>query len=279
MKKRVVILGASGFVGSAIAKNLSEKYEVVAVARKDCDFLDATCCKILDVIIKDGDIVVCAAAKAPAKNWEMFAENVTMISHIIEGLKNKQLSYILNISSDAIYADSMDRISESSTIAPQAAHGLMHAMREYLLEKNLHAPIGHLRPTLIYGEDDPHNGYGPNSFIRRALAGQAIELFGNGEEQRDHIFVGDVAALAAAMIDQKTAHSVNAVTGKVISFMEIAELIRNTRAGIEILTKPRSGPMPHNGYRAFSNDAAKKLCPETSFTDIAAYIQRMIGRA
>ena len=280
MRKRVVVFGASGFVGATIVKKLAQAaYEVISVSRKDCDFSEDACRIILGNIVKDDDIVVCAAAKAPAKNWEMLTENVALITNIVETLKTKQLSYVLNISSDAIYADSMDKISESSTIAPHGAHGIMHCMRETILEKNLRAPVGHLRPTLIYGEGDPHNGYGPNSFIRLALAGKSIDLFGNGEEQRDHIFVGDVAALAVGMINQKTACGVNAVTGKTISFMKIAELICEASAGIEIHKKPRSGLMPHNGYRAFSNDAAQKLCPEMLFTDIAVYIQQMMGRA
>ena len=29
-------------------------------------------------------------------------------------------------------------------------------------------PVGILRPTLVYGANDPHNGYGPNRFRRLA---------------------------------------------------------------------------------------------------------------
>ena len=44
-----------------------------------------------------------------------------------------------------------------------------------------------LRPTLIYGAGDPHNGYGPNRFRRLAATGKPIILFGEGEERRDHV--------------------------------------------------------------------------------------------
>lgn len=278
MKQRVVVFGAAGFVGAAIIKALNkDKYEAVPVTRKECDLADAKSVQAIKSLVKDGDIVVCAAAKAPAKNWDMLVENVAMITHFVEGLKDKKLAYLLNISSDAIYADSMAPLTESSLIAPLSAHGMMHCMREHILEKNLSAAIGHLRPTLIYGEDDPHNGYGPNSFIRAALANQRIELFGGGEEQRDHVYVGDVARIAARMIDEKAAYPVNAVTGQTRSFMEIAQAIKSA-APIEIASKPRSGPMPHNGYRAFSNDAARKLCPDLQPQDMTTYIRRMVGK-
>ena len=49
-----------------------------------------------------------------------------------------------------------------------------------------------VRPTLIYGSSDPHNGYGPNQFIRLAQAKKDLSLFGRGEEKRDHVNVNDV---------------------------------------------------------------------------------------
>jgi UDP-glucose 4-epimerase len=279
MKKRVVVLGAAGFVGSSIIKALQPKnYEIVALSRKEVDFTHPLSRVIIEERVQDGDIVICAAAKAPAKNMDMLTENISMITNIAEALKDRHLSYVLNISSDAVYADSADNITESSTIEPLSAHGIMHCMREYILQYRINAPMGHLRPTLIFGEGDPHNGYGPNSFIRNAIAGKNLEIFGNGEERRDHIFVEDVAALAVAMIEQKTNHAINAVTGQVISFLEIAEFItKAAKQPVEIIRKPRSGPMPHNGYRAFSNAAAQALCPTLAFKTMAEYIAERMG--
>jgi UDP-glucose 4-epimerase len=273
MKQRVVIFGAAGFVGASIIKQLGAAYDVLALSRKECDIADATSRAKIAALVKDGDVVICAAAKAPAKNMEMLTDNISMITNIAEGLRGKKLAYLLNISSDAVYGDSMQPMDEASAIEPLSAHGIMHCMREYILQHAVAAPIGHLRPTLIYGAGDPHNGYGPNSFIRLAQAGKNIELFGNGEEQRDHVFVGDVARLAVAMIEQKTIGAVNAVSGEVISFMEIAQLVAATTNGAtQILTKPRSGPMPHNGYRAFTNARARAVCPSLTFQSLRHYI-------
>ena len=51
-----------------------------------------------------------------------------------------------------------------------------------------------VRPTLVYGEGDPHNGYGPNRFIK-LIKKKPIELFGRGEELRDHVWINDVSRL------------------------------------------------------------------------------------
>ena len=72
-------------------------------------------------------------------------------------------------------------------------HGLMHLVREKILLNIAKNNLCILRPTLIYGEKDPHNGYGPNQFVRRAMKNFSIELFGKGEEKRDHIWVNDLA--------------------------------------------------------------------------------------
>ena len=67
MKQRVMVIGAAGFVGSAIVKQLdSNLYQVIAVSRKDCDLADDNSRTMLAELVQDGDVVVCAAAKAPA---------------------------------------------------------------------------------------------------------------------------------------------------------------------------------------------------------------------
>ena len=42
----------------------------------------------------------------------------------------------------------------------------MHLIREIMLENVCNKNLCIVRPTLVYGEGDPHNGYGPNRFIK-----------------------------------------------------------------------------------------------------------------
>ncbi len=72
-----------------------------------------------------------------------------------------------------------------------------------------------LRPTLIYGAADPHNGYGPNRFCRLAAAGEEIVLFGEGEERRDHVAVEDVAEIAFRVLMRRSRGVLNLATGDV----------------------------------------------------------------
>ena len=70
----------------------------------------------------------------------------------------------------------------------------MHLTREMMIKEIKDIPIAIIRPTLIYGKNDPHNGYGPNSFNRLLDKNENIKLFGEGEEKRD-MYVNDVAEL------------------------------------------------------------------------------------
>jgi UDP-glucose 4-epimerase len=131
------------------------------------------------------------------------------------------------------------------------------------------APLVMLRPTLIYGAGDPHNGYGPNRFRRLANKGEPIVLFGEGEEQRDHVLIDDVAEIAARVIYRRSSGVLNVATGVTTSFREIAqEVVKASGRSVPISSAPRSGPLPHNGYRPFDNAACRAAFPDFAFVPL-----------
>jgi nucleoside-diphosphate-sugar epimerase len=196
-----------------------------------------------------------------------------MMQNALKYLKGINLSYVLNISSDAVYSDTKEPLNEHSMMAPISAHGVMHCMRERLVDHTFCDSAGHLRPTLIFGKDDPHNGYGPNSFWRKIIADEDITLFGKGEEMRDHIHISDVVSIAIEMIKCQHLGAINAATGQLRSFHDIANsMVTLRKAKCKVLTSQRHGPMPHDGYRAFDNSAARRLLPNIRFMTIENYL-------
>lgn len=251
---RVVVLGAGGFVGGRITQKLeAQSIDVLALARADVDLSSEGASEALSKVLREDDVLVFAAAKAPVKNTAMLTDNMILLQNVVAALQKTPVAYVLNIGSDAVFADSEEPLTEWSVKEPGALHGVMHLAREVALEADQSSPFGTIRPTLIYGAGDPHNGYGPNRFARLAKAGETITLFGNGEERRDHIHVDDVAELAVRMILHRSVGSLNAATGTVISFHDIAQrVIEDFGSSSLIETTVRSGPMPHNGYRPFA---------------------------
>jgi len=281
--KRVVVMGARGFVGGAICRHLTEQnINVFPITRDEVDLMQPDAAKKLADRLLPDDAFVAVSAAAPVKNPAMLRDNITMIESIVDALKFRPVSHVLNIGSDAVFSDSLDRLTETSCRAPTSLHGLMHLTREVMLkEASGIDKFATLRPTLIYGAGDPHNGYGPNRFRRQAAKGETIKLFGEGEERRDHVWVEDVAELAVRILMQKSCGSLNAATGCVMSFRDIAEFIASlVDTPPEIEGSPRHGAMPHNGYRPFDNSATTQAFPDFRYTlprDGFALVQKSMG--
>ena len=265
---RVVIVGAGGFIGAAAAGRLIARgVEVIAITRQDIDLLSGGAAGQLASILRDNDTLVFIAAQAPVKNNAMLIDNLRMAAAVCTSLGSIQVAHVVYVSSDAVYADSDRPLNETFCAHPASLHGVMHLAREVMLTEVCKAPLCILRPTLIYGANDPHNGYGPNRFRRLAQRGEELALFGAGEEQRDHVYIDDVAEIIARCVVHKSQGILNIATGAVTSFLEIANKVAamapNTPA---IKNTARSGPMPHRGYRAFDPSSTARAFPDFCYT-------------
>jgi len=261
---RVVILGARGFVGAATERALVARgIPVRALGRGEVDLLAADAATRLAGALRPDDSLVVISARAPVKDVAMLGENVRMMEAVCRALSSTMPQHVVYVSSDAVYRDSAQPLSEESCAEPASLHGAMHLVREVMLKSTVTAPLAILRPTLIYGARDPHNGYGPNRFRRLAAAGKEIVLFGEGEERRDHVLVDDVADLILRALMHRSRGTLNAATGEVVSFRDIAEQIARLAAPpVAVRSSPRVGPMPHGGYRAFDPAGTRQAFPD-----------------
>jgi nucleoside-diphosphate-sugar epimerase len=282
--RRVVVVGAGGFVGGAVARRLQEAgVETASLGRHDVDLLAPDAAEVLTGFLKPGDAMVAASAIAPVRDARMLRDNMVLAWALVTAAKTAGIDHAVNIGSDAIYSDSEEPLTEESPTAPDNLHGVMHFAREAMFRNTLDGPIAFIRPTLIYGARDPHNGYGPNRFRRLAAEGRPITLFGNGEERRDHVYIGDVAELVYRVLVHRSAGAINAVSGKAVSFHDIAgKVVALSGRDVPILSSPRSGPMPHNGYRPFDPAAIRAAFPDFVITPLdegLAKTQREADRA
>ena len=276
---RVVVIGAKGFVGGALVARLArERIATLALSRGEVDLLQPGSADKLAGLFKAADSVVAVSALAPVKNTRMLSDNLHMVLAMVEALTKVPVAHVVNISSDAIYADGPLPLTEASAGAPTSLHGAMHLARELAFGAEVKVPQAHLRPTLIYGASDPHNGYGPNRFRRLAAEGKDIVLFGEGEERRDHVYIEDVAEIIVRVLKHRSVGALNIATGEVHSFRDIAEqaaAISGKRAAIK--GSPRSGPMPHGGYRPFDIAACRKAFPDLGYTALREGMRKSAG--
>jgi len=267
---RVVIVGAGGFLGSAILNHMKGKgIPVLGLIPETVDLLDDGASAKLSGILRPDDTLFMISAIAPCKDNRMLIQNIKMMACVCTAIEKTMPAHIVYISSDAVYADDTKPLTEDSCAEPSSLHGAMHLTREIMLKGSCKAPLAILRPTLIYGATDTHNGYGPNQFRRLAADGKDIVLFGEGEEQRDHVIIDDVAEIARLVVVHKSQGVLNVATGNVTTFREVAEIVAgyfDPRPAIK--TIPRKDPMPHGGYRPFDISSCRKAFPEFRYTSL-----------
>jgi len=113
--RRVVILGAQGFVGRASARLLaSQGVPVLPLGRAEADLLAAGAASRLSRELRPDDAVVVISARAPCKDAAMLVDNVRMMECVCQALAPASVSHVIYISSDAVYRDSRKPLTEDS---------------------------------------------------------------------------------------------------------------------------------------------------------------------
>ena len=271
---RVVVLGSRGFVGSRTVAYLeSLGMPVEPVASTDIDLCEPGSVDLLKERIRPDDVLVFVSALTPDRGRDVrtLMRNLKMAEHVAGALTAAPCAHVVYVGSDAVYTDEANPVNEASVQSPSSFHGLMHFARERMLRESLKGsatPLVCLRPSLLYGAGDTHNGYGPNRFLRTALAEGTITLFGNGDEKRDHVFVDDVAQMIGLAIQHRSEGALNVATGVSASFADVAACIVARSGGtVRIEHAARgAGPVTH---RHFDVTATLRAWPDFRFTPLA----------
>ena len=250
--ERVVLIGASGFIGATIQRQLSvQGVPTLGLTSSDVDLADASALAQLVTLLKPTDSVVMLAALTPDKGRDMatLMKNLAMMQNVCAAIEKIGCTHFVYFSSDAVYDTAISHVSEATPTSPQDLYGAMHNTREIMARSLVNIPVLVLRPTIVYGADDTHNSYGPNRFRRMAKKDGRITLFGEGEETRDHIHVDDVAALTVSCLLHGRTGIVNIATGVSRSFREVAEFVAQQFGNsIEIIATPRANPITYRHY-------------------------------
>ena len=270
--KRVLILGGSGFVGQDLVRHLSQLgIPIQVLSSGDVDLADPLCVGRLKGIISEDDSVVFVSALTPDKGRDIatFTKNIAMVENFCSFLRESRCAHVVYISSDAVYHDDAHPVQEDSCCEPSGFHGMMHLARERMLEftlKDSGIPLVHLRPSLLYGAEDTHNGYGPNRFARLAKSGDKIVLFGGGEEKRDHVYVQDLSRIVAACLTRSSSGILNVATGESTSFHDVADKVAGlSSTPVTVEETTRANPITH---RHFDISVTLKSLPNFQFTPL-----------
>ena len=224
----ILVFGKKGFLASKLKKKFKEK-KITAkfVGSKDINLTNKnSASKIKRYKKKYNIIFLSALTPDKSKDEKTFIKNISMITNLFQYMPIKNIEHFLYISSDAVFNLNQKKINNKTSPSPADLYGLMHLSRENLCRfkiKNINLTI--LRPTIVYGEGDTHNSYGPNRFINQLNNNQNIKIFGKGLDVRDHLYVDDLIQVILNSILNKITGTYNIASGNSYKFIDVVKKI------------------------------------------------------
>jgi UDP-glucose 4-epimerase len=271
---RVLITGGAGFVGSHLAEALLERGDEVFILdnlstgsidnvvhlKQNPRFhytIDSVSNEpVLAELIDRSDIVVHLAAAVGVKL--IVEQPVHTIETNVHGTEvvlkhaNKKKKLVLIASTSEVYGKSADvpfREDADLVLGPTAKHRWAYACSKmideflalaYWKERKLPVIVVRLFNTVGPRQTGQYGMVVPN-FVRQALAGHPITVFGDGTQSRSFTYVGDVVRAMVALIDEPRAvgQVFNIGNGNEITIRELAEKVKKmTGSSSEIVTVP-----------------------------------------
>lgn len=267
----VLVTGGCGFIGSHGVEALLARGDRVTVlddlstgARENLakgaqlvmgDVADATLVARLTAEADEvlhlaaiASVPVCEAEPARAQRV-----NVAGTENIFQAASARGIP-VVYASSAAVYGDNPNLpLSETATPAPRGAYGRHKLENEAIAARYAgRVPSVGLRFFNVYGpRQDPRSAYSGviSKFAANALSGAPLTIFGDGEQTRDFIYVGDVVALLLAALSVRGGtHLYNGCTGRATSLTQLAEAVGTASANPLVLhhEAPRAGDIRHS---------------------------------
>jgi UDP-glucose 4-epimerase len=266
--KRVLVTGGLGFIGSNLARRLLAEGAIVTL----CDALiegyggnPANVREIRsDVAIDTADVRDAAAMERLVAGQEVVFHLAAQVSHVMS-LSNPYPDIDINIKGTAVVLEACRKVNPQALVVRSGTRGQYGpAVKLPVSEQTPSDPRGiyeisqlsaemicrtytrihgirtvPLRLTNVYGPRGQmkHSQFGVvNWFVRLALEGRPIPIFGSGKILRDFLYVDDcVEALLLAAVEPRAVGEVlNVGHDRPSTFLEVAELLREIIPGTRL---------------------------------------------
>lgn len=257
---KALITGNRGFIGSHLQKDLiKKKWEVIGLDNNfhasnnivDGIVGDIRNKQLVDELVSQVDIVYHLAAiihvdysiKYPQETLDV---NIGGTLNILEACR-KYKKKLVFASTSEVYGSSQDYyMVETHQLDVQSPYAASKAGADRLCKSYIDTygmDISILRNFNIFGEYQNDTSYGGviAIFTKQALNGKPITIFGNGEQERDYMYISD--AVKGYELASTITGVINIGTGQTVKIVDIARLIKKiTQSKSEIIyLKPRVG--------------------------------------
>ena len=271
MSNKILILGASGFIGKNLALFFSKKTKIIAIYKTKIPFInknikwikcDLTKPTQVKNLFNDIDIVINAAAITSGSKDIVYkpnlhvTDNVIMNSNILrEVYENRSVKHFIFFSCTVMYQSSKKKQNEKmfnyKIVDKYFGIGWTKVYVEKLCEfySNLiNTKFTVIRHSNIYGPHDKFDlkkSHVIGATITKVMkAKKEVEIWGKGNEIRDFIYISDLINFIKLTIrHQKTKFKIyNCGSGEGIEVLDLVNLIIKVSQKKLIIKKKASAP-------------------------------------
>ncbi len=259
----ITVTGGAGFIGSHVVEYLNQVQPQAQVRVLDnlrtghrrnlaglrCEFIEGSILDrpLVEKAVAGAECVYHLAAlvsvpESMLRPRECVDINVTGTLHVLEAAAGAGCRKLVFASSAAIYGDdpAVPKV-ETMLPAPRSPYAVTKLDGEYYLD--LFAREGRIKTASlrffnVFGpRQDPGSAYAAAVpiFIDRALRGQPLTIYGDGEQTRDFIYVKDIAAALHFCAAGDAGGTYNVGYGRRLTINELArEVLRLTGSAAPI---------------------------------------------
>jgi len=268
-KENILILGGLGFIGKNLYRRLSEEHFKVTILAdritpEDEEFLIAGKGKnVIQGNVLDGsfmertiagyDVIFCLAGHSGASDsvkdpCQDLNANLNGHLNVLEACRKSNVgARLIFPSTRLVYGKPLKNpVNESHSLNPESIYAINKLTAEYYYR--LYHRVYGIRSVIfrISNPFGPYQKFGSNHygilnwFINKAVSGQPLEIYGDGSQQRDFLYVDDLVDVFRRSIESR------AMDGKIynigygigISLREAAERVARNVPGTRITYKP-----------------------------------------
>lgn len=269
---RIVVTGGSGFIGRAVVAELLRASRPVTVVDKvpfaevAKDIPGADRVKVITGDLKDpavreaaidsetGGVIHLAAMTYVLKSKEdplgTFVENVVVTQELLELARLREVPRFVFASTNAVVGNVGTRtITTDMAIRPLAPYGATKAASEMLLSGyagSYGMSTCSLRFTNVYGPGMSHKDSFIPRLMRAALSGGGVQIYGDGTQRRDLVYLGDIVGGLISALDSDYVGTTIVGGGESLTVLQMVEDARRV-TGAPIPAEhvdPPSGEMP-----------------------------------
>ena len=236
MKKKVLITGGAGFIGSSVKSSLIKSdYEILTVGRSakedfKIDLQDEKLKKIINDFLPDVDCHFASGSniqRASENKEKEFKDTVTSTLNLINCLKEKPVK-IIYLSSQSVYGlPEYLPVTESHPTKPITVYGKNKLKAEELIiQSKLDYVI--FRVSSVFGSEQDYSKSGViANFINKIKNNQSPRVFNTFNLFCDLMYVNDVTSAIVKAIDKEniTKEIFNLGLGKATTLKELLDIL------------------------------------------------------